>query len=263
MGSVAVVTPYKRRNFGGPRPVGKRLQFVMNPAVSINARRGAPLATRGFRARYGNRGELKMYQTASVLSSVASTGQVVNNLFLPTLGSDYTNRIGRKVRIRSIGIRAFSTLYAAQQNAADLGANANVFARSQHQRVMLVYDTQPNGVGANTTDILDSAAVISMNNLANRDRFRVLMDKVFTFDPYHVSTDDTPVIQVHSENRTCVSWTFWKKCNMETIFNGANGGNIGDVTTGAFLLLMVSSETTLNFVGNAIRYVIRFRFEDM
>jgi len=50
---------------------------------------------------------------------------------------------------------------------------------------------------------------------------------------------------------------------METIFNGANGGNIGDVTTGAFLLLMVSSETTLNFVGNAIRYVIRFRFEDM
>lgn len=263
MGSVAVVTPYKRRNFGGPRPVGKRLQFVMNPAVSINARRGAPVATRGFRARYGNRGELKMFQSAIVLSTVPTLGQVLNNLFLPALGSDYTNRIGRKVRVRSIGIRAFSTLYAAQQSATDLGANANVFARSQHQRVMLVYDTQPNGTGAATTDILDSAAVISMNNLSNRERFRVLMDKVFTFDPYHVSTDGTPVITVHSENRTCVSWTYWKKCNMEVVFNGVNGGTIADVATGAFLLLIVSSETTTNFVGNALRYVIRFRFEDM
>ena len=253
---------YKRRNFGGPRPVGRRLQYTMLPAVSISSAR-APLASRGFRGRYGSkRGELKLFETLVGLGDVPTLGAVVSTLFLPQLGSDYTNRIGRKVVVKSIGFRAYSCLSASQQNAANLGANANVFARGQTQRVMLVYDSQPNGVTSNPADILTSQTTLAMNNLNNRDRYRVIWDKVLTFDPYHVVTDATPVITDATFNRAGQYWTMWKKCNRETIFQ-ANGGTIADVATGAYLLLMVASETTTAFVGNSIRYQIRFRFEDM
>jgi len=253
---------YKRRNFGGPRPVGRRLQYTMLPAVSIPGAR-APLATRGFRARYGSaKGELKLFETIVGLSDIPTLGAVVSTLFVPIQGSDYTNRIGRKVRVKSIGMRFFSCLNASQQAAADLGINRNVFARAQSQRVMLVYDTQPNGVTSNPTDILTSQTTIAMNNLNNRDRYRVLCDKVISFDPYHVVTDATPVITTATFNKCQQYWTFWKRCNKEVIF-GSSTGAIADVITGAFLLLSVASETTTGNVGNSLRYQIRFRFEDM
>lgn len=88
-----------------------------------------------------------MYQaTLTGNEGIPSGGGVITNIFVPVQGADYTNRIGRKVRVRSVFMRALVMLDLSQQDASNLAMNnGNFFARAQHCRIMLVYDTQPNG----------------------------------------------------------------------------------------------------------------------
>lgn len=219
---------------------------------------GSVLATRGFRPGFGTLGgnrfdlrhEKKVSDIATATYQVNTTGSFTL-LHIPTQGTDYTNRIGRKTMMKSVYIRGRVQL----EDAGTLAAVVNSYA--QQGRFILFLDLQPNGAVPVVTDLLNTADPASQLNLNNRDRFKIIKDKCFVFDPIAVSTVTTPAGFL---NRTVYNFKVFKKCSIETIFS-TNGGTIADITTGALYMFWIGSQAggtntdTNAVVSTRVRYM--------
>lgn len=190
--------------------------------------------------------EKKVFDVVPGVAQINTTG-FVQCICIPVLGNDYNNRVGRKITMSSVYVRG----YARTEISATPAATT---VSSQQGRIMLIYDDQPNGALPAITDILNTADPASQLNLNNRDRFRVLKDKCFAFDPY---------LQSASASAQIFSVRIYRKLNIDCTFNGVNGGTIADIQTGALLLAYVGSNAA-GVSTDANAYLSsRVRFLDM
>jgi len=218
--------------------------------ASYQAKKG--LAPRGFRPYTARSIEKKVFDMGDAQASVgdnytsnnvSSAGTVVP-IFIPRLGSDFNQRIGRKVVAKSLYVkwRGFPNWteepeeYTAQDYYPQTG-----------QRILIVSDSQPNGVLPAATDILQpesdgSLSVLSFVNMNNRDRFKILMDKWHQFAAFKVTTAEDSIWQSALGASTVWTGKKFKRCNLEVIFNASSGGTIGDISTGALYLIVMGTE---------------------
>lgn len=119
-------------------------------------------------------------------------------------------------------------------------------------RTLVVYDCQTNSATPATTDILEVASFESPMNLNNRDRFKVIFDKVHVMNPVTYTgaalTAGSPFAK-HMYK--------YKKINLEVI-NSGTGGTAGSIQTGGIFLLIIG----LNNNGSTTNYYSRVRFTD-
>lgn len=146
-----------------------------------------------------------------------------------SLGSDATNRIGRKVQWKKIHLRYGAT------NAGG----------PQRLRLLCVYDKQPNAGTPLITDILLTDDFASPNNLNNRDRFITIFDEI---------TENISVDQM-------AHGTISRKLNLETVFNSSNVGTAADISTGAIWFMACQPFASVNVTDFYSRF--RLRFVDM
>lgn len=146
-------------------------------------------------------------------------------------GATVANRIGNKVVIRSLHVKAT--------------IGNQVLATLAVARVAVIYDKQPNGAFPAVADIfLDQPAGLtngySSVNIANKSRFTMLRDQFFNLDAAQS--------QIHT-----INW--YIKGRWEVEF-GANAGNIGDFRTGAIYLfaIYVGAVVNLNAGSARVRY---------
>lgn len=210
-------------------------------AVVVSRWPRAPLATRGF---YGPQRrspeEQKVIDTAQASYSMDSSGTVVLLNGVAT-GTDFTNRIGRRVTISSIQIRGII-------RPTDLGTNP------QCVRLMLVYDTQPNGALPAVGEVVQNLNGTTMLNLNNRDRFKVIMDK-----QYAIGGISDTATQAYAMSPTVFNVKMYKKCNYDVIFDGTTNA-ISDIQSGSIFLLTLGSEAAAT--GATLQASIRLRFKD-
>jgi len=218
---------------------------------SMRVRPYVPLSNRGYRP---NAIEKKVYDVGPTSKACTTTG-TVTALFLPTLGSDMQNRVGRKACIEKIFFRGFITLEAASDTLS------GCTSESQAARIMLVWDTQPNGSIAAIGDILKDPgnATQSQLNMDYRDRFKVIWEKNFTFDPLIIPGG---AVNASLMNRTCYFFKKYRKVNLETIFNSTNGGTIADIASGALLLVTVGTVAAGADKNSNLFFSNRIRFSD-
>lgn len=241
--TTAAGRPYKR-----PR---QDMTVATIPRGVLMNRRRVPLGTRGYRL---NRVEKKVYTLPTAVYQVNSTG-VVTLLAIPALGSDMSNRIGRKIVLKSFYIRGrLSTEPAGATPQAATTAPLNFC------RFIVFADLQPNGAAPAITAVLDTADPYSHLNLDNRDRFKIYCDKTFGFDPYLYNV--TATTSLASASNQVVSLKKYKKINLEMIFNGTNGGTIADVNSGALYMLWIGSNGAGTGDANAVLST-RVRFLDI
>lgn len=204
----------------------------------------APLRTGGFYGQWNRpvtaKPELKVIDIALTNQTVAAAGNVILLNGVAT-GTDFTSRIGRKIVLKSLLLRANSYYTAAV--STQVGDNV---------RVMVVCDNQANGAAPAVTDILVAADPVSPMNLNNRDRFRVLMDKVINHAGAVFAagalTNGSPSMR---------SIKKYIKLNMESIYSGT-GATVGSLASGALYLVLIG------FNNNAtdFDYITRVRFID-
>jgi len=238
--------PYTSRS----RKYASSRQIVNRAAAVLRKRMGGPplgpVSTRGFYGLWDGRGrnELKSVENAAIQAAPLSnsTGSVtlINGV---ATGTDYTDRVGRKIIIKSIYIRMTAYPYTT-------GTIDNT--KGECLRLMLVMDTQPNGALAAVADILNgSGDVNAPMNLNNRDRFKVLYDKQIGFPSFTTTSgalvNGSPMLKPIK---------IYKKCNLEVIFNGT-GSTIGSIQTGALLVLQLSAHAAIETL-----YTARVRFSD-
>lgn len=208
-------------------------------------------AFRGFRPVGMRRaGEKKLIDVAVTAYDVNTTGSftLLNGC---VQGSDYTQRIGRKILLKSVYIRGFVT---PQQAVVPSAATASV---AQQVRMILFVDSQPNGAAPAVTDLLNTAHPASQLNLNNRDRFKVLRDEVINFGPL------MPGVGTFAELGADLigDVNVYKKLNLETIYNAGNAGTIADINSGALYMFWIGSVAS-NDQDSLARVSARVRFLD-
>lgn len=141
----------------------------------------------------------------------AFTGMTCLNEVLQ--GANFNNRIGSKIRLASVNLRFTPSMLSTAAGTVGL------------IRCMLVYDTQPNGIHPDITDIIASAGApvsfYSQQNIINMKRFKIIREEFFSLD-------------VADHSGWCVQW--YNKINYETDFI-QTGTGIGDIAHGALYFI--------------------------
>lgn len=197
---------------------------------------------RGFKGVYNRPPAEKKFVDTGFNTAVADNAPAVLPLNIINEGTSVSQRVGRKVAIKSVQVRGKIVLTGTN----DTGVGC---------RLMLVWDKQVNGVIATAPDILSDAQgddPYAFMNLDNRERFVVLMDKQYTFAPMDYAT-------VTPNSPGPISYNVKKYKSMApdtyTIFDGTGAG-IADISTGALLMVMVSDAAN---ASNVVLPYLRFR----
>ncbi len=205
-------------------------------------------ATRGFQrvsgffGRFGKGGELKFHDLDiddAVIAAGMNVQGIINNI---AQGTTEVQRIGRKCTIRSINWRY----------AIDLPASTTSASTSDVVRVMLVLDKQCNGALPGNTSILESNDFQSFNNLANRSRYRTLMDRTYDIEASSGGGDGT----TEDYGESILNDTFFKKVNISLEFDAVLGA-ITEIRSNN-LIVLIGSRSGLAGFGSKMR----LRFSD-
>lgn len=187
-----------------------------------------------------NYGSLLSFAASSSNSQSDGSGPVLLN-GCPA-GYAVNNRIGRKIRMRSIQgeMTVFlpATIVPNAGAAITFSANATTGPRA---RLLVVYDRQSNGVVPYKGDVLAALAdsgmgggagantqvpsISSFMNLNNRERFLVVVDKQ---------------VEVDGTWKKSTRIKFYKKLNLEVVYNSAVDGSAASIMTGALWCFAIS-----------------------
>ncbi len=217
------------------------------------ARRGR--IARGYtrRAGYFGRmqpfgGELKFHDLDIDDAIVATAGTIAQDccVIIPQ-GVTESNRVGRKCVIRSINWRMQIGL--AETDGGTSAPSPDIV------RVILYLDKQTNGAAATVADILESADFQSFNNLANKGRFRTLMDRVYTVN---LNAGGVGTVADQDWAATTMADSFFLKCAIPIEWdNSAATGVLTSVRTNNIGVLTISQNGRCNFGSK-----MRLRFSD-
>jgi len=181
-----------------------------------------------------------------------NAGVISNTSSLVLIGQATTEstRIGRKAVIHSIGWRAKLQRIAVASTGA---------AAPEPIRMILVQDKQCNGAApsvAGDSGLLETANYQSFNSLANKGRYKVLFDKVFTLNTIAMGGNGTANDSAAVDRQ----WTFFKKCNIPIEYSGvANPSVIAEVRTNNIFGIMISQSANSTVTLDS---KFRFRFSD-
>lgn len=200
----------------------------------------------GYFGRYAGSGarddtpELKFFDVDADNTTITAGGEISGSLNLIAQGATESNRIGRKCVLRSIAMRGAIVLTGVADGAALRGGDI--------VRVLVYLDRQCNGAVATVTDILETASFRSFNNLANKSRFRTLMDLTTQINIKAASgtaaSNDLPEVTKH------IQW--FKKVNLPLEFSGATGA-ITEIRSNNIGVLSISR------AGDTTDLLLRFR----
>lgn len=184
-----------------------------------------------------------------------SAGVILNGGTAGTLnaipqGVTSTTRVGRKATIKAIGWRGTVSMEPVASTQTPVQGVV---------RLMLVLDRQANGATAtvtgNPSGLLASANYQSFNNLANKDRFRVLMDRTFDFETPSGAGDGT--VANDWGGKLC-SFTFFKNVDIPLEFNSTTGA-LTEINSNNLFGVMIASSASSVF---SLDSKMRLRFSD-
>ncbi len=241
--------PPKRRapRAWGSQPAGHATPFKRGRAAPWVPRFGAQAAfTRGRRAAAGAGEELKFHDVDVDDAAIATAGTIQNGGTINIIAQNTTEstRIGRKCTIRAINWRY----------SIDLPAQASMSETAEIVRVIMYLDKQCNGATATTTNILETDDYQSFNQLANKSRFRILMDRTHTLvSPSGIAGPVTGLTQYED--------SFFAKVNIPLEYdNSASTGALTTIRSNNLGVLLISK--TGDSTGCAFDSKIRLRFSD-
>lgn len=191
---------------------------------------------RTYKPRTYPKGKMVEWKSIDAAGNIAvnTTGNVVL-LNGTSMGTDLTNRVGRRITVRSLQLAA--TMSVTSSTGTD-----------QYHRIMLVKDNDPRGSLPAITDIISAIGINNLRNLDNRTRFNILFDRKIQ-------------LNASAESGSSKFIKFYKKLYMDEEFNSTNNGTITDITKGALYLIVLGDQVAGAQAGNC-NYQTRVRFTD-
>lgn len=120
-------------------------------------------------------------------------------------GTSPTTHVGRRIKLKSLLVRWEGHVAPTTTGASPL-------------RLLIVYDKQSNKLQTTALDVLFGDAITFPINLANNQRFVILMNEMI------------PCIGVNGPQAFMIER--YRKLDLDVEFNEANGGTFADINTG-------------------------------
>lgn len=226
----------------------KRTLVTALPVRALPARRMYKKPRKGYMRTSGNYGryspmgqELKFLDTSFNQTTVATAGNIVlSSVNLVPQGVTESTRIGRKCTLRALSLR-----YVIQ-----IKPTTNTNNTDDGLRLIIYLDKQCNGTSAAVTDILRTADYLSYNNLANKDRFRILKD---SFVDIHSTAGGGSTA---SFGEVGITKQVHLKCNIPIEFSGVTGA-ITEIRSNNIGVLIISDSADVSCEG-----LVRIRYSD-
>ncbi len=223
-------------------------QATSKPQVWKARKTGAQARISGYVARpraMATVGELKFHDLDIDDVAIAINGTIAEDSVLTIAqGTTESERIGRKLTVKKIGWH-FEIKF--------LGATA-IAASSDVVRVMLYLDKQTNGVAATAVGILESDNYQSFNNLSNKSRFLILMDRFYSLKSHSGSGNGT----TDKFGEDVITDSFYKECNIPIEYdNSATTGAITTMRSNNIGVLLLSRDG-----GSLFASKMRIRYSD-
>lgn len=210
--------------FKPPRPALAKKAKTVGKQLGYQQSRALPVQPKA---------ELKCYDVSETITNMNTAAQFYS-LNAMNQGTEVYQRVGRKCYCKSLHFRG-------QFQAVNAGATEEV------GRLLIVYDSQPNAAFPAIATLLQDAnvgAATTINssvNIAERERFLILRDKIYLLPATAANNAFTPSdTLLNSLNVN----EFIKLKNIESVYNGTNGGTIADITSGAILMVMAGDATS-------------------
>nr|WAE42189.1 MAG: capsid protein [Cressdnaviricota sp.] len=214
----------------------------------------------GNQSRANRRHEIKFVDipSTSLTNALSTAPPIAQPLFFPVQGAAAFNRVGQKVILKSLRLRG--TIKPILTGLQCIG------------RVLVVYDRQANAALPAWTDVIagvsspgaQTNSVYDGLNMANRERFVVLMDEQLnipsqTFTAGVQTNESYPI----EKNPSMFNFDrFVKLKDMETHFNNTNGGTFADIQTGS-LNLFFATDVGSTSAAWQFTYGARVRYDDI
>lgn len=242
-------SPYRKKRKGrissplsmSPLLYGENFAASMNEWDEKSARykantgeTGVTQVWSGFRTPYNPRLRRKKFRRAGMYADIMhvryspEVKYIVNNATATNIldtgtfilmnglvqGITQSTRLGSQIQVTSVNFRGFI---------------ANQYAGPAIVRAVLLIDKVPQNAQFALADLLfNSGNPLTSNiNMANRERFLILFDKVFTFS-------DTGATEVQT-------FSFRERLGFKCQYN-ANNGTIADITKNAIYLLLLGDQ---------------------
>ncbi len=194
--------------------------------------------------------ELKFHDVALDDAVIAAAGTITDTINIIPQDNTAITRNGRKVVVKNINWRYRISLPEVDAVATP-GPGEDV-------RVMLYLDKQCNGAGAlvsTNAGILATVDYQSFNNLSNKNRFKILYDKVHTLVYRSLASGDASQFS-SAGNR--LNRAVYLKCNIPLEFDSsAATGAIATIRSNNLGVLLISSSGVAGFQSN-----FRLRYTD-
>lgn len=207
---------------------------------------------------------LKSVDTGPQLQIFDASGVIVPITGVPVPGSQFFNRLSNRTRGVSIQIHGM---------VEPTNTNTGIIAQT-YARLMVIYDRQPNGAVPSLADVLQDfnssgaagTDTFSMINMENRNRFMVLRDRKIvlpSIDALGAGSSNVGgiVTDVSCDKQGLRYEEFIKLKGLESQYNSTSTATITDISTGSFLLLMLSNDAA-PLAGWQFQYNCRFKFLD-
>jgi len=175
-------------------------------------------------------------------------------------GAGFYNRIGRRIRMKSVFITGN---LVASGNATGAGT-------AEYLRLMLVYDRQPNGNNPGVSDVLadygqdgnTTTTSYSKTNPNNFERFAILRDERVAIPINGTGGTTQQYNSIVGEQCNKFTW-FVKLKDLETHYKSTSTPTtVGDIATGHLFLMTVGNVLAAN-AGYAFEINARLRFVDL
>lgn len=195
----------------------------------------------GYAARFESPLELKFLDTALAENLNDSGGDVIGgNLNNIIQGTSENQRIGRKITVKSIGIKFDLTWL-----------DTNIMPHGIYTMVCIL-DKQANKTVPNWEAIYETGSVHSFRNLANNDRFRILKTWTGSINANSNANELAGDNTIYAKQR---AFKWFKKLNVPIEYIGATGTS-NQITSNNILLMG-------NTTGNCLLTgQVRIRFTD-
>ena len=207
-------------------------------AMTITGASRMNLSTRGF---VGAAGDFKYIDIAQASYQCDTTGSVTHISVIPQ-GTTINTRLGKSCRPTSLQLRG--TVY-----------NNSTATRSR-PAIYLVWDNQPNKALAGITDYLDAAESSSMIKRENASRFKTIRKWCYSL------LGNTATPSTGAEERVIEEFVKLPKDCIITCTTADTTGVIGDVITGALLLITIGSKVA-GTTASSFSGTMRLNFVDV
>ncbi len=224
---------------------GRKAQKKARYKKKKKGRTMIPKALRGFVRTAGYYSsapgsELKFHDLDLDDAVVTTNGDAITpSLNLIAQGVTESQRLGRKCTIQAISWRY----------VIGLPTTVTAAETSDTLRMIMYQDRQCNGAAATAVQILETADYQSFNNLAEKGRFNILMDRSVTLSSQGGGGAAGTSFAEASEHGS-----FYKKCNIPLEFNAATGA-ITEIRSNNVGVLLISKSGFMSCLGK-----IRVRF---